>query len=146
MTIYSYLITILKNYNKSIDNIQWVGCKDFQIVKDDFLSYIQKKEYNEFDLDLPYDLLLVGENFWIELSDNGDTFVYKCLPKRPAKTINLRYFSTSNISESEMKTLENSLKLTDGTKRNLFFSLNSDNNTLKLLQDFDEVFNTIKGK
>ncbi|WP_440450785.1 hypothetical protein [Ruminococcus intestinalis] len=146
MTIYSYLITILKNYNKSIDNIQWVGCKDFQIVKDDFLSYIQKKEYNEFDLDLPYDLLLVGENFWIELSDNGDTFVYKCLPKRPAKTINLRYFSTSNISENEMKTLENSLKLTDGTKRNLFFSLNSDNNTLKLLQDFDEVFNTIKGK
>lgn len=146
MTIYSYLITILKNYNKSIDNIQWVGCKDFQIVKDDFLSYIQKKEYNEFDLDLPYDLLLVGENFWIELSDNGDTFVYKCLPKRPAKTINLRYFSTSNISENEMKTLENSLKLTDGTKRNLFFSLNSDNNTLKLLQDFDEVFNTIKSK
>lgn len=139
-------MSVLKKHNKSIDNIQWVGCKDFQIVKDDFLSYIQKKEYNEFDLDLPYDLLLVGENFWIELSDNGDTFVYKCLPKRPAKTINLRYFSTSNISENEMKTLENSLKLTDGTKRNLFFSLNSDNNTLKLLQDFDEVFNTIKGK
>ena len=139
-------MSVLKKHNKSIDSIQWVGCKDFQIVKDDFLSYIQKKEYNEFDLDLPYDLLLVGENFWIELSDNGDTFVYKCLPKRPAKTINLRYFSTSNISENEMKTLENSLKLTDGTKRNLFFSLNSDNNTLKLLQDFDEVFNTIKGK
>ncbi len=139
-------MSVLKKHNKSIDNIQWVGCKDFQIVKDDFLSYIQKKEYNEFDLDLPYDLLLVGENFWIELSDNGDTFVYKCLPKRPAKTINLRYFSTSNISENEMKTLENSLNLTDDTKRNLFLSLNSDNNTLKLLQDFDEAFNTIKIK
>lgn len=137
-------MSVLKKHNKSIDSIQWVGCKDFQIVKDDFLSYIQKKEYNEFDLDLPYDLLLVGENFWIELSDNGDTFVYKCLPKRPANTIYLRYFSTSNISEKEMETLENSLNLTDDTKRSLFLSLNSDNNTLKLLQDFDEAFNTIK--
>lgn len=137
-------MSVLKKHNKSIDSIQWVGCKDFQIVKDDFLSYIQKKEYNEFDLDLPYDLLLVGENFWIELSDNGDTFVYKCLPKRPSSTINLRYFSTSNISEKEMETLENSLNLTDDTKRSLFLSLNSDNNTLKLLQDFDEAFNTIK--
>jgi len=137
-------LSVLKKHNKSIDSIQWVGCKDFQIVKDDFLSYIQKKEYNEFDLDLPYDLLLVGENFWIELSDNGDTFVYKCLPKRPANTIYLRYFSTSNISEKEMETLENSLNLTDDTKRSLFLSLNSDNNTLKLLQDFDEAFNTIK--
>lgn len=139
-------MSVLKKHNKSIDSIQWVGCKDFQIVKDDFLSYIQKKEYNEFDLDLPYDLLLVGENFWIELSDNGDTFVYKYLPKRPSNTINLRYFSTSNISEKEMETLENSLNLTDDTKRSLFLSLDSDNNTLKLLQDFDEVFNTIKGK
>lgn len=139
-------MSVLKKHNKSIDSIQWVGCKDFQIVKDDFLSYIQKKEYNEFDLDLPYDLLLVGKGFWIELSDSGDTFVYKCLPKRPANTINLRYFSTSNISENEMKILENSLNLTDGTKRSLFLSLNSDNNTLKLLQDFDEAFNTIKGK
>lgn len=137
-------MSVLKKHNKSIDSIQWVGCKDFQIVKDDFLSYIQKKEYNEFDLDLPYDLLLVGENFWIELSDNGDTFVYKCLPKRPANTIYLRYFSTSNISEKEMETLENSLNLTDDTKRSIFLSLNSDNNTLKLLQDFDEAFNTIK--
>lgn len=137
-------MSVLKKHNKSIDSIQWVGCKDFQIVKDDFLSYIQKKEYNEFDLDLPYDLLLVGENFWIELSDNGDTFVYKCLPKRPANTIYLRYFSTSNISEKEMETLENSLNLTDDTKKSLFLSLNSDNNTLKLLQDFDEAFNTIK--
>lgn len=138
MTIYSYLITILKNYNKSIDNIQWVGCKDFQIVKDDFLSYIQKKEYNEFDLDLPYDLLLVGENFWIELSDNGDTFVYKCLPKRPAKTINLKYFSTSNISEDEMENLKNSIRSTYDTAWVLYSSLNSDNNTFNLLKSFDE--------
>ena len=47
MTVYSYLITILKNYNKSIDDIQWIGCKDFQIVKDNFFAYIQEKEYRE---------------------------------------------------------------------------------------------------
>lgn len=138
MTVYSYLITILKKYNKSIDDIQWIGCKDFQIVKDDFFAYIQEKEYKELELDLPYDLLIVGKDFGVEINDFGDIFVYKSLPERPNKTINLKYLSTSNISEDEMENLKNSIHSTYDTAWVLYTSLNSDNNTFNLLKSFDE--------
>ena len=64
--------------------------------------------------------------------------MYKSLPERPNKTINLKYLSTSNISEDEMENLKNSIHSTYDTAWVLYTSLNSDNNTFNLLKSFDE--------
>lgn len=138
MTIYEYLIKILSKHNKSVNDIVWVGCKKFRIEKEFFYRYIKSHGfYDEKDnascLMLPYELLIVGSDFWIEIETHefaDDTLVYKSLPVMPQNEEKLLSLSTSEIITIEE--LDN-FDLTKPDEANIYYRcLRSDDMDLLL--------------
>lgn len=75
-SIYESIIGCLEAHGKSIEDIEWVGSNDFSIPLDNFLKLAKTTEENEWEDDVPSDLVIVGNDFWIERQYESDASVY----------------------------------------------------------------------
>ena len=78
---------ILEVNGKNIFDILWYGTEEFVVSSD-----IQKLFDFEYDdgygiEEIPLDLVLVGEDFWMERHeyDGSEWWEYKCLPTKPTQ-------------------------------------------------------------
>lgn len=134
-TIYDYLLEVLKEHNKTINDIDWIGCTEFKIDKKKFLEYIKSCEYNEISLNLPYDLIIVGKDFWLEQTEDFgiEIFKYYTLPSEPKRTENLLCFSDLEIDiEYEKKSLD----VNNPKGKKLYYKLAGERATLKTLLEY----------
>lgn len=76
----------LKEHDKSIKDVVWVGCEDFEIPIEDFVK-LANTTYNDGygSQEVAGDLIVCGDNFWLERGeyDGSEWWEYKEYPKRP---------------------------------------------------------------
>lgn len=82
---------ILKEHNKTLDDIEWVGGSDFSISKKQFIELADSEYDNGFGgQEVATDLMVVGNGFWLERHqyDGSEWWEYKQVPKRmPEKEV-----------------------------------------------------------
>ena len=66
-SIYESIIGCLEAHGKSIEDIEWVGSNDFSIPLDNFLKLATTTEENEWEDDVPCDLVIVGNDFGLSV-------------------------------------------------------------------------------
>lgn len=106
-TLYDYILDVLSLNNKSADNILWIGNLEYIIPINNFLEKSKKIEFRGQigGLDgYPYDLLIVGDDWWLEY-DNSDECEVKlkfCSPPVKPKVV---YEILSLVPEEEYSEL-----------------------------------------
>ena len=75
----------LHREGKTLSDVEWIGCDDFQITMDNFLKCADV-EYDGTANAVAEDLMLVGHNFVLGRRPNTSRWVYVDLPK-PPKTV-----------------------------------------------------------
>lgn len=87
MNLFEETIKELKEHGKTIDDIRWVGCKDYSIFFEDFIELARNTNYDD-GYGAPQvciDLLVVGKDFWLERHeyDGSEWWEYKSIPVLP---------------------------------------------------------------
>lgn len=83
----------LKVWNKTIDDIKWIGTDKYYI---DIDAFIDKANVDYDDgygaPEVATNLIIVGDNWWLERHeyDGSEWWEYKELPKRPDKKLKLK--------------------------------------------------------
>lgn len=87
---------VLGTYNKSVDDVRWIGTKDGVMPIDDFL----KEADLEYDRDYGHnevrdDLKIVGDDWWMEryIYDGLEKWVFKTFPEKPVNTSPVKLFT-----------------------------------------------------
>ena len=105
-TVWDDLMDALSYHGKSVEDVKWVGSKDFSVPLDNFYNLCRKIPYTE-DSDIPTDLLVVGEDFWLErVFVNHDAiglWQYRTFPVKPEKEFQLSTLSLSDLSWEEQR-------------------------------------------
>lgn len=103
------ILECLKLHNKTVDEIQWIGCKDYRIPMDEFWK-LANVDYNNNCLYrlIPYDLLIVGLDWWMERNEyNGfEWWEFKEICKEPKEIYLPLRLITYGVSLSSIKTDE----------------------------------------
>ncbi len=117
MTLLESVIQCLSKKGKSLSDIEWVGCREFQIPYEEFERYAVQVSDNLDNVlqRIPLDIILVGKDFWIErqqyFEDLGICFLDECweyhqLPNKPSvqkSIVSLDIQETSWTSEAMRK-------------------------------------------
>lgn len=77
---------ILKNNNKTLLDIEWFGCRGFEVPISKLIDLLDVKYDSGFGSpEVVTDLVLVGKDFWLERHeyDGSEWWEYKSIPKRP---------------------------------------------------------------
>lgn len=86
MNLLNETIEILKEHNKSSEDVLWVGSYDLFFTWKSFKS-LSDKEYNDGfgGQEVIPDLLIVGDNWWLERHeyDGSEWWEFKKLPIKP---------------------------------------------------------------
>ena len=102
-------ISYLEKYNKSLDDIYWIGGKDYLISKEEFIQKADQLYSSGFGgVEVRPDLILVGKDFWIERHsyDGSEWWEFKTLPTPP---IIIR--KINNIIDWKDEDLENGIEI-----------------------------------
>ncbi|AKG74396.1 hypothetical protein [Salinicoccus halodurans] len=86
MNLKEETIEVLKENNKNISDIKWIGNKRFTIPHDEDLSILDVDYDDGFgSARIAEDLMLVGDGFWLERHeyDGSEWWEYKELVKKP---------------------------------------------------------------
>lgn len=105
MNLLESLTACLKENGKSLDDIQWVGCKEFSIPIENFFT-LAAETRETFNSDIAVDLLVVGKDFWAEREypDCGDVvWHFQTQPKKPSKEKMIKTLTTNDLTEGEYK-------------------------------------------
>ena len=82
-------IEVLQEQGKTIEDIVWVGCKQFKIPVEKFLEIANRYYDNGFGgQEVAVDLIVVGKDFWLERHDydGSEWWEYKEMPQEPQRT------------------------------------------------------------
>lgn len=97
--LYNEIVSDLKNKNKTVDDISWIGTIEKLYDTEKFLSLAKKINYDPGygGEEISQDLLIVGKDFWLERHeyDGSEWFEYKTLPSKPVIHV--------NVNEEEIK-------------------------------------------
>lgn len=107
-SLFDTMLYCLQKNNKGIENIIWAGCTEYQIPLDNFFSIAKSTpdlDYNDYQ-EIPFDLIVVGNGFWIERSGLNETWVYKAYPKVSKRIVNVKKISSSDFTESDYEIIE----------------------------------------
>uniref|UniRef100_UPI003F57B290 hypothetical protein n=1 Tax=Staphylococcus shinii TaxID=2912228 RepID=UPI003F57B290 len=90
---------------KTMEDVEWVGCKEFMITKDLFqkLADVEIDEEGSIE-DVYLDLVVCGDDWWLErvTYDGNEWWEFKTKPSRPLK---LRKDITSLLINDSSKEL-----------------------------------------
>lgn len=82
---------MLKNYDKGIDDIVWIGQKDkYRVSNRHMLNYFDVEYDNSYgNSEIPLDLVVVGADWWLERNEyNGsEWWEYMTLPQPPKSVV-----------------------------------------------------------
>ena len=79
---------ILKENNKKIEDIKWIGCRSFYVDIEDFIKLSNTLYDNDYGSPkVAEDLLIVGDNWWLERHeyDGSEWWEYKSIPIKPER-------------------------------------------------------------
>lgn len=77
---------MLAKYNKSWDDVRWIGVAEEEIPIDVFKKLANRRYDNGFGInEVRLDLVAVGSNWWFERDeyDGSEWWEFKTMPKRP---------------------------------------------------------------
>lgn len=102
MYLLESLAACLKENGKSLDDIQWVGCKEFSIPIDNFLELAARIQ-DHFGADIAIDLVVVGNDFWVERDSlhSGEIWVLRKSPIKPKTECLLKTLTYKDLTEEE---------------------------------------------
>lgn len=76
----------LEEYGKTLDDVLYIQGDDFEITKENFVSVATYTDYDSSygAQHVPKDLVLVGEDWWIERYeyDGAEWWIFKSIPAR----------------------------------------------------------------
>ena len=105
MFLLETLLDCLKGHQKLFSDIQWIGCENFKIPLDNFYRLASKIKDTRCS-DVAIDLLVVGNDFWVErtMDETGEEkWVFKSYPKKPQELYTLKTLTTSDLTEREQE-------------------------------------------
>ena len=77
----------LKTYNKTFDEVVWIGNSEYEISKEDFLKLADFMYHDGYGTtEIAEDLKIVGEDWWLERweYDGSEGWQLKKIPNRPS--------------------------------------------------------------
>ena len=95
-------IEVLKNHNKTINDINWVGNGKYYFDVNEFLNIANVEYDNGYGApEVAEDLLVVGDNWWLERHeyDGSEWWEYKEIPLKPNKKIELKALTISQAKK-----------------------------------------------
>lgn len=87
-------------YDKSIDDVVWIGCPSFQISKDDFITLANKMYDSGYGWpEVAHDLIVAGYGWWLERAeyDGSEWWEYKTQPTIPQRTLKVKTLFTNDL-------------------------------------------------
>lgn len=115
--LYKETILLLKEKNKTFDDVVWIGCNEFEFPKDQFFR-LANEEYDDGfgSQEVAQDLLIVGKDFWLERHeyDGSEWWEYKTVPVKPKEVKVLKrlmggmWKTLQELNEEEEKQTNNS--------------------------------------
>lgn len=91
INFYDEIVEALSEHNKSLDDVKWVGTKDYVFNTFKFLRWASAFNYdNGYGLNcIPLTWYVVGDNWWLERYeyDGAEWWEYKELPKKSSTVI-----------------------------------------------------------
>ena len=79
---------VLKENGKSLKDIKWVGCNEFTIPLENFVTCADNVYDNGYGAqEVAIDLVIVGDDWWMERHeyDGSEWWEYKELPQQPSE-------------------------------------------------------------
>ncbi|MEE1126090.1 MAG: hypothetical protein U0L18_09220 [Acutalibacteraceae bacterium] len=78
MNLYDYILKVLSNNNKTVNDIHWIGNDKYKIPINDFFMLAKRTEQLNnsgtiLSLYYPIDVLIVGDGWWLEYDDITDS-------------------------------------------------------------------------
>lgn len=84
---------VLKENGKSLKDVKWVGCNEFTIPLENFVTCADNVYDNGYGAqEVATDLIIVGDDWWMERHeyDGAEWWEYKELPQRPSEEKRVR--------------------------------------------------------
>lgn len=95
-------IDVLKNHNKSLSDVEWIGTSHEYVDINKFIE-IANTLYDDGygSAEVAINLLIVGKNWWLErhAEDGSEWWVYKELPTKPKKFLDLKALTINQADE-----------------------------------------------
>lgn len=115
MTLLDLTIKCLELNGKTMNDIKWIGNKNFRIEINDFIKFSKKLNleicrFDSVDLDtLPTDLVVVGDDFWLarpilyteDCQYLSDVWIFNTMPEMPDTIKKIKTLSAKYLSENE---------------------------------------------
>ena len=92
VNLYDNVMDALLEHDLTPADVKWVGSVDFKTTWENFAEIALKTEA-EYDLPIiPYDLIIVGEDWWLEYAGCDGVFwlELKRYPKPPSQTLPIK--------------------------------------------------------
>lgn len=94
MNLYTELVEKLKEYGKTVDDIEFVCGEDFYVDIQEFLKLAKRTNYDSgFGAqEIACDLMVVGKDWWLERHeyDGSEWFEFKQMPVKPNESKPIR--------------------------------------------------------
>lgn len=95
----------LEENGKTLDDVRWVGCKDFYIPLWNFIALADKFPFDGYSQGkIPEDILVVGDDWWVDLfcpHFGSDKWTFKSMPKYPARKQVIKTLDVFDLSYDE---------------------------------------------
>ena len=99
----------LKNNNKTLDDILWVGTETLYFSKEHFIEIANKEYHGGYgSQEVAINLKVVGENWWLERHeyDGSEWWEYKEYPTKPNKEYNPKTVIMNGYGDSLEEIIE----------------------------------------
>lgn len=86
MNLKQETINVLEQHGLSVDDIEWIGTKEYTIPFDRELSVLDVEYYGGYGgQEIAHDLIIVGKDFWLERLeyDGAEWWEFKTMPTKP---------------------------------------------------------------
>lgn len=90
----------------TLDDVRWVGCRDFKISMEQFIELADQEYDSGFGgQEVAKDLLVVGDNWWLERHeyDGSEWWEIKRLPQEPEETREIERLISQNCMWSSLE-------------------------------------------
>ena len=145
MYLYDYILKILKENNKTVNEILWIGNENYQILIDDFLKLAMKAlltSHSRVCDVYPRDIVIVGENWWLQYDDSdesGNSLMFCTYPERPKNIIHINSLNPVNDNPNILDELKRNIVSSPNPELiHLFNKLNCVNYDLETLVRYTE--------